>query len=126
MMKKVDDGFVLFETIYVGVGEKPQNTDLVLRLDQGQDVVYDKESMIVDYPGEYELAGYNIVSFCTKNAKTLNYILRFGDKKVAYIQHTDALDDDLLSDMDTWFVANASIKDAIERRELLWDVLILE
>jgi hypothetical protein len=36
------------------------------------------------------------------------------------------LDDDLLSDMNTRFVANPSIKDAIERRELLWDVLILE
>jgi hypothetical protein len=119
MMKKTDDGYILFDTIYIGAGQKPEGVDLVLRLDQGTDVIYDKESMIVDYPGEYELAGYNIVVFCTKNEKTLNYILRFGDKKVAYIQKTDALDDDLLSDMNTRFVANPSIKDAIERRELL-------
>ena len=74
--------------------------------------------MIVDYPGEYELLGYNIVAFLTKNQKTLNYLIRFGNKRVAYIQHANALDDDMLTDMNTRFVVNSSIKDAIERREL--------
>jgi hypothetical protein len=74
--------------------------------------------MIVNYPGEYELLGYNIIAFCTQNQSSLNYIIRFGNKKVAYIQHANALDDDMLTDMNTWFVSQASLKDAIERREL--------
>jgi hypothetical protein len=32
----------------------------------------------------------------------------------------------MLTDMNTWFVSQASLKDAIERRELWWEVLILE
>jgi hypothetical protein len=74
--------------------------------------------MIVDYPGEYELAGYKITGFRTIHQNSLNYVIRFGNKKVSYIQHVDALDDDILTDMDTWFVANPSLKEAIERREL--------
>jgi hypothetical protein len=34
MMKKTDDGFILFDTIYIGTGEKPSNVDLALRLEQ--------------------------------------------------------------------------------------------
>ncbi len=125
-MKKTDDGYILFDTIYIGNGTKPNNVDLALRLEQWADVVYSKETMIVDYPGEYELLGYNIVAFLTKNQKTLNYLIRFGNKRVAYIQHANALDDDMLTDMNTRFVVNSSIKDAIERRELWWEVVILE
>lgn len=126
MMKKTDDGYILFDTIYIGSGVKPNNVDLALRLEQWADVVYSKEIMIVDYPGEYELLGYSIIAFLTKNQKTLNYLIRFGNKRVAYIQHSNALDDDMLTDMNTRFVVNASIKDAIERRELWWEVVILE
>jgi hypothetical protein len=126
MMKKTDDGFILFDTIYIGTGDKPSNTDLALRLEQWSDVVYSKETMIVDYPGEYELAWYNIIAFRTQNKTSLNYVIRFGNKKVAYIQHANALDDDMLTDMNTRFVANTSLKDAIERRELWWEIVILE
>lgn len=126
MMKKTENGFILFDTIYIGEWEKPNNVDLALRLQQWSDVVYSKETMIVDYPGEYELLWYNIIAFRTKNQNTLNYLIRFGNKKVAYIQHTNALDDDMLSDMNTRFVVNPSIKDAIERRELWWEIVILE
>lgn len=125
-MKKTDDGFILFDTIYIGTGEKPSNVDLALRLEQWSDVVYSKETMIVDYPGEYELAWYNIIAFRTQNKTSLNYVIRFGNKKVAYIQHANALDDDMLTDMNTRFVANASLKEAIERRELWWEIVILE
>lgn len=125
-MKKTEDGYILFDTIYIGTGEKPQNVDLALRLEQWADVVYSEESMIVDYPGEYELLGYNIVAFRTQNQNSLNYVIRFGNRKVAYIQHANALDDDILTDMNTRFVANASLQEAIERRELWWEIVILE
>ncbi len=126
MITKTDDGYLLFDTIYIWQWPKPQKADLALRLEQGNPVIYSKESMIVDFPGEYELAGYNIIVFTTPNKNTLNYIIRFWNKKVAYIQHVSALDDDMLSDMDTWFVWNESLKEAIERRELGGTVVIVE
>jgi len=126
MMKKTEDGYILFDTIYIGTGEKPNNVDLALRLEQWADVVYSKETMIVDYPGEYELLGYNIVAFRTQNKNSMNYVIRFANRKVAYIQHANALDDDMLTDMNTRFVANSSLQDAIERRELWWEIVILE
>ncbi len=126
MITKLEDGHLLFDTIYIGQWHKPQKADLSLRLEQGNPVVYSKESMIVDFPGEYELVGYNIIAFVTPNKTTLNYVIRFWTKKVAYIQHVSALDDDILSDMDTWFVLNESLKDAIERRELWGDIVIVE
>ena len=126
MITKTDDGHLLFDTIYIGQWQKPKKADLALRLEQGNPVIYSKESMIVDFPGEYELAGYNIIVFITPNKNTLNYVIRFWNKKVAYIQEVSALDDDMLSDMDTWFVCNESLKEAIERRELWWDIVIVE
>jgi hypothetical protein len=36
------------------------------------------------------------------------------------------LDDDMLTDMNTRFVAQSALKEAIERRELWWEVIILE
>lgn len=126
MITKTDDGYLLFDTIYIWQWPKPQKADLALRLEQGNPVIYSKESMIVDFPGEYELAGYNIVVFTTPNKNTLNYIIRFWNKKVAYIQHVSALDDDMISDMDNWFVWNESLKEAIERRELGGTVVIVE
>ena len=125
-MKKTENGYILFDTIYIGTGNKPDNVDLALRLEQWADVVYSKEIMIVDYPGEYELLGYNIVAFRTQNQSSLNYIIRSWTKKVAYIQHIHALDDDMLTDMNTRFVTQSSLKEAIERRELWWEVIILE
>ena len=126
MITKTDDGHLLFDTIYIGQWQKPKKADLALRLEQGNPVIYSKESMIVDFPGEYELAGYNIIVFITPNKNTLNYVIRFWNKKVAYIQEVSALDDDMLSDMDTWFVCNESLKEAIQRRELWWDIVIVE
>lgn len=126
MITKTEDGNILFDTIYIGQGPKPAKADLALRLEQWNAVIYSKESMIVDFPGEYELAWYNIIAFTTPNKTILNYIIRFWNKKVWYIQSVSALDDDMVADMDTWFVLNASIKDAIDRRELWWEVVIVE
>jgi len=48
----------------------------------------------------------------------LNYIIRFGNKKIAYIQDEKSLDNDEVSDMDIWYVTQPQLKDVIDRREL--------
>lgn len=76
------------------------------------------QTHIIDYPGDYELAGYKINAFVAPGSKTMNYIIRFASSKVAYIQDPKAMDNDEINDMDTWFVVNEEIKNIIERREL--------
>jgi hypothetical protein len=34
MMKKTEGGYILFDTIYIGTDAKPDQVDLVLRLEQ--------------------------------------------------------------------------------------------
>ena len=126
-MKKVDWGIVLFDTIYIGDGEIPACILLTLRLVQGETVAYTNVwTAVIDYPGEYELSWYNVISFVAPKGNQLNYIIRFGNKKIAYIQDEKSLDNDEVSDMDIWYVTQSQLKDVIDRRELGWDVKIVE
>lgn len=126
-MKKIDWGIILFDSIFIGEGDVPSGVLLTLRLEQGESVIYQwATSLVVDYPGQYELSGYNIVAVVAPKDTKLNYLIRFANKRVAYIQDAKALDDDEISDMDTWYVTHDDIKDVIERRELWWDVQIVE
>lgn len=126
-MKKVDNGIILFDTIYIGDGETPSWVLLTLRLEQGESVVYHKsEKLMVEYPGEYELSGYNVIAITPPKSTKLNYVIRFSNKKIAYIQDKKAFEHDDISDMDVWYVSDAEMKDIIERRELWWDVQIVE
>lgn len=126
-MQKLEHGIVLFDTIFIGQGETPAGVVLTLRTEQGPSVIYEKSSHpTVDYPGEYELAGYNIVAFTAPKSTTLNYIIRFANKRVAYIQDPKSLEHDEVVDMDTWYVINTELKDIIERRELGGAVQIVE
>lgn len=118
-MKKIDSGVILFDTIYIGDGETPAGTLLTLKLSQGESVIYHKkDSLTIEYPGEYELAGYNVIAFTASKSTQLNYMIRFANKRVAYIQDPKSLEHDEIADMDIWYVINAELKDIIERREL--------
>lgn len=126
IMKHVDGWYVLFDSIYIGNGDRPSDTLLTLCLEKGSEVVYTDDNSIINFPGEYELGGYTIIAFTTKNQSLLHYVIRYGSKKVAYIQDIQALDDDNVSDMNVRYVTKSTIQDAIERRELWWDVVIVE
>ena len=81
--------------------------------------------MEINYPGEYEINGYNIQAIITPKSETLNYIIRFGNKKVAFIQDEKALDSDEVGNMNTRYVVSSTIQDAIERRELEGEVILV-
>lgn len=126
MYTRVDNGLMLFDAIYVGDGNAPASSLLVLRIEQGSPVVYHKtEIPTVEYPGEYELAGYNIIAFTAKNSSLLNYIIRFSNQKIAYIQDEKAFEHDEITDMDKRLVTTEEMKGIIERRELGGTVQII-
>ena len=126
-MKKNDSGIILFDTIYIGDGDIPAWALLTLRLIQWDSVIYNPtDDLMIEYPGEYELAGYNVIAFTATNSEKLNYMIRFSNKRVAYIQDAKALEHDEVADMDIWYVTTSELKDVIERRELWWDVQIVE
>lgn len=125
MFTKLDDGYIIADSIYIGTGEAPTSAVLTLRLEKGPDVVYNKKSLIIDYPGEYELSG-SIVLARVDGKWNMNYSIRHGQKKIAFIQSAEWLDSDMISDMDTWFVTKESLKDLIAMRELEGMVVVLE
>lgn len=125
-VQQLDDGCVLFDTLYIGTGEVPHGIDIVLRYTKWPDMVYHKHDLMeINYPWEYEINGYNIQAIITPKSDTLNYIIRFGNKKVAFIQDEKALDSDEVGNMNTRYVVWSTIQDAIERRELEGEVILV-
>ena len=125
MFTKFDDGYMIADSIYIGTGDAPASAVLTLRLAKWPDVVYDKKSLIIDYPGEYELSWSVVLAWSDKQGQ-MNYSIRHGQKKITFIQSAEWLDSDMISDMETWFVMKESLKELIAMRELEGTVVILE
>ena len=79
--------------------------------------MYDKTPSVVDYPGEYELSGYVVRAWSDKN-DLMNYFIRYGQKKIFFIQSNEGLDKDIVTDAHIWYVMNNDMRDLIARREL--------
>lgn len=124
MFTKLDTGYIIADNIYLGDDTAPQSASLTLRLQQWPSVVYDKTISIIDYPGEYELSGYFLDAWSDKQWM-MNYGIRYGQKKIFFIQSAEWLDNDMVSDANVRYVMNESMKDLIARRELEWDVVLL-
>lgn len=126
-MKQVDWGIVLFSTIYIGNGDAPAGTLLDLRINPGEPMnYYAKDNSKVDFPGEYELSWYRILALSKPNSMLLNYIISFQDNKVAFIQDKKILQEDDITDMDTRYITDETIGDAIEKWELEWEIVTIE
>lgn len=125
MFTKFEDGYIIADSIYIGPGDAPKSAVLTLRTEKWPDVVYDKKSFVIDYPGEYELAGYIVLAWVDwKNQ--MQYSIRYDQKKIAFIQSAEGLDSDMITDMQTRFVTKESLKDLIAMRELEGTVMLLE
>ena len=126
-LKKLEDGVLLFDAIYIGEGEKPSWALLTLRTLQWDPIVYDKDrEKIIDYPGEYELSGYRITALCDPKDTKISYLISFSNKKVAYLQSSKILDDERVTDMDIRYITNPKLHDQIEKRELEWEIQMVE
>lgn len=124
MFTTLSDWFIIADSIYLGDGQAPDFIKLSLRLQQWSPVVYDKTSGIIDYPGEYELSGYIVQAWSDKKW-LMNYCIRYGQKKLFFIQSAEGLDNDVVTNAQIRYVMNESMKDLIVRRELEGDVVLL-
>ncbi len=124
MFTTLDNGCIIADSIYIGDGIAPSSATLTLRLQQWQSVMYDKTPWIIDYPGEYELSWYIIWAWVDKQWK-MQYVIRHGQKKIALIQSAEWLEHDMITSMTIWYITNQSLQDAIEMRELEWEVVLL-
>lgn len=124
MFTTLDNGCIIADSIYIGDGIAPSSATLTLRLQQWQSVMYDKTPWIIDYPGEYELSWYIIWAWVDKQWK-MQYVIRHGQKKIALIQSPEWLEHDMITSMTIWYITNQSLQDAIEMRELEWEVVLL-
>lgn len=124
MFTKFEDGYIIADRIDIGPGDAPKFV-VTLRTEKWPDVVYDKKPFVIDYPGEYELAGYIVLAWVDwKNQ--MQYSIRYDQKKIAFIQSAEGLDSDMITDMQTRFVTKESLKDLIAMRELEGTVMLLE
>ncbi len=124
MFTKLDNGFIIADSIYIGTGQAPEFASLTLRLTQWSSVVYDKTSAIIDYAGEYELSGYIVQAWADRQGM-MNYGIRYGQKKLFFIQSAEGLDNDIVTNAHTWYVMNDAMGDLITRRELEGEVVLL-
>ena len=122
----VDGWYMINNTLYRGEGSSPDVATLSLAIERGDDVVYVRDRAThIEYPGEYDVAGYAIQSWMDKNQK-LHYIVMIDGKKIALIQSVEGLDADPVTDMATWLVTSEKVADAIEKRELGGMVVVMK
>lgn len=125
MYTSIDNGYVIADSVFIGNGVAPSSCAITLRLEQWESVVYDKTSYIVDYPGEYELSGYVIHAWSDKTGN-MNYFIRYGQKKIFFIQNKKWLSSDYVTDADIWYILDESMKEVIMKRELEGEIVLLE
>ena len=121
----VDGWYMINNTLYRGEGSSPDAATLSLAMERGEDVVYVRDrSTHIEYPGEYDVAGYAVQARTDKNQK-LNYIIMIDGKKIALIQSVEWLDADPVTDMANRLVTDEAVADAIQKRELGGTVVVM-
>lgn len=78
----------------------------------------------VDFPGEYDIQWHSIV--CYDAWWYLHYQIVTNDGIIVIIQDSALLEKETLGDIDTWFCTSTKTKEAIERDELEWTVIVME
>ena len=78
----------------------------------------------VDFPGEYDIQWHSIV--CYDAWGYLHYQIVTDDNIIVIIQDSALLEKETLGDIDTWFCTTTKTKEAIERDELEWTIIVME
>ncbi|NOZ44865.1 MAG: hypothetical protein GXP45_07120 [bacterium] len=104
----------------------PHDRYINLALQKGENVFYEKMPFkVIDFPGEYDIDGILIKGYLGKN-NLLSYILTIKRKHIAIIQTADILNNEEVSDMDTWLYSDDKIADRINHMELEGNLQKLE
>ena len=96
-IQKHEDGYLLEGKFYITFG-KPNKNHINLMATKGEEMRYTGENtnglpFVIDYPGEYDKDEVSIKVVEDKGG-ALNYLLKYNNQVVAFVQSAQALDDD--------------------------------
>ena len=120
-IQKHNDGYLLEGIMYICFS-KPDNKYANLMTSKGEDMRYGDEggkeaTFIIDYPGEYDKDGVTIKVVEDKGG-ALNYLLKYNNQAVAFVQSAQALDDEDFTGAKYWLYVDPFISKTIDKMEL--------
>ena len=93
LIAKHNDGYLLEGRMYICFS-KPDSKHINLMTQKGSDMHYGQnDTFVIDYPGEYDKESITIKVVEDKGG-ALNYLLKYNNQAVAFIQSAAALDDE--------------------------------
>lgn len=120
-VQKQSDGYLLEGKFYICFS-KPHKSHINLMTTKGEDMHYaddDKknEEFVIDYPGEYDKDEVAIKVVEDKGG-ALNYLLKYNNQVVAFVQSAQALDDEDFTAAKYWLYVDPFIAKTIDKMEL--------
>lgn len=120
-VQKHNDGYLLEGKFYICFG-KPHASHINLMTTKGDDMTYSdgkakSTGFVIDYPGEYDKDEVTIKVVEDKGG-ALNYLLKYNNQVVAFVQSVTALDDEDFTSAKYWLYADPFIAKTIDKMEL--------
>jgi len=122
-IQKHNDGYLMEGLMYI-CSSKPDKKYVNLMVTKGEDMNYATEKekekdepFIIDYPGEYDKDNVTIKVVADKGG-ALNYLLKYNNQIVAFVQSASALDDEDFTAAKYWLYTDPFIAKTIDKMEL--------
>ncbi len=120
-VQKHKDGYLLEGKLYICFS-KPEKNQINLMTTKGDDMRYadgdsKDDTFIIDYPGEYDKEEVAIKVVADKG-DALNYLLKYNNQVVAFVQSAQALDDEDFTNAKYWLYVDPFIAKTIDKMEL--------
>ena len=127
-IQKHNDGYLLEGKFYICFSE-PHASHINLMTVKGEDMTYNDDSkkqwpFVIDYPGEYDKDEVSIKVVADKWG-ALNYLLKYNNQVVAFVQSTQALDDEDFTNAKYRLYVDPFIAKTVDTMELEWEKIDL-
>ena len=122
---KIDWGYQIEKTLFFWY-TYIHNALINLASEMWEDMRYHEwETIIIDYPGEYDVEWWFIKALLWSDWK-LNYLIQWNNKKFWIIQSPNVLELPEVDWMDTWLYIWESIEKKFDQLEIEWEKINLE
>lgn len=120
-IQKHNDGYLLEGKFYICFSE-PHKSHINLMTKIGTDMHYTTEKdkampFVIDYPGEYDKDNV-MIKVVEDKGGALNYLLKYNNQAVAFVQSAQALDDEDFTTARYWLYVDPFIAKTIDKMEL--------
>ncbi len=120
-IKPHKDGYILEGKFYLCFSE-PEKNYINLMLTKGEEMRYQNDenkddAFTIDYPGEYDKDSVTIKVVSDKG-DSLNYLLKYNNQNVAFVQSAHALEDEDFATATHWMFVDPFISKTIDKMEL--------